>query len=92
MSYLLRGLTAAAVVTAALIAQPILAPASSPAAVTADTLLSQGKPATASSVESSTYAAAKALDGNSTTRWASAEGHDPEWIRVDLGATAPSPG
>jgi chitodextrinase len=85
MSYLLRGLTAAAVVTAALFAQPILAPSAS---VAADTLLSQGKPATASSVEGSGLEAGKAVDGNSATRWASAEGHDPEWIRVDLGATA----
>ena len=85
MSYLLRGLAAAAVVTAALVAQPIFAPSASMAA---DSLLSQGKPATASSVESSSLDAAKAVDGNSSTRWASAEGHDPEWIRVDLGATA----
>ena len=52
-------------------------------------LLSQGKTATASSTESSTYAAAKAFDGNLTsTRWASEEGVDAEWLRVDLGATA----
>ncbi|TDU83240.1 chitodextrinase [Kribbella voronezhensis] len=85
MSYLLRGLTAAAVVTAALFAQPVLAPSASQAA---DTLLSQGKPATASSIEGSVFEAGKAVDGNSATRWASVEGHDPEWIRVDLGATA----
>lgn len=53
----------------------------------AETLLSQGKPATASSIETSSFTAAKAVDGNTSTRWASAEGHDPEWIRVDLGAT-----
>ncbi|MCC5581317.1 discoidin domain-containing protein [Microtetraspora sp. AC03309] len=54
----------------------------------AETLLSQGKPATASSTESSSYAAAYAVDGNTTsTRWASAEGHDPEWLTIDLGAT-----
>ncbi|WP_245656104.1 discoidin domain-containing protein [Microtetraspora fusca] len=54
----------------------------------AETLLSQGKPATASSVESSSYAASYAVDGDTTsTRWASAEGHDPEWIAVDLGRT-----
>ncbi|WP_043723921.1 discoidin domain-containing protein [Kutzneria sp. 744] len=52
------------------------------------TLLSQGKTATASSVESTTYAAAKAFDGNLTsTRWASKEGADPQWLQVDLGAT-----
>ncbi|MFI5734852.1 glycosyl hydrolase family 8 [Kribbella sp. NPDC051587] len=82
MSYLLRGLTAAAVVASALFVPP------APAAQAADTLLSQGKPATASSVESSGFAAGLAVDGNASTRWASVEGHDPEWIRVDLGATA----
>lgn len=30
----------------------------------------------------------KAVDGNTSTRWASAEGSDPQWIRVDLGAVA----
>ena len=51
-------------------------------------LLSQGKTATASSVESTTYAAAKAFDGNLTsTRWGSKEGSDPQWLEVDLGAT-----
>ncbi|NRQ40237.1 alkaline phosphatase [Nonomuraea sp. NN258] len=55
---------------------------------TAETLLSQGKPASSSSIEGSSYVAARAFDGNTTsTRWASAEGHDPEWLRVDLGAT-----
>lgn len=88
MSYLVRGLTAAAVVTSLLFAQPALATSASTAAVAAETLLSQGKPATASSVESSSFDAAKAVDTSATTRWASIEGHDPEWIRVDLGATA----
>jgi len=88
MSYLLRGLTAAAVAASVLFAQPALATSASPAAVAAETLLSQGKPATASSVEGSGFAAGLAVDGNSATRWASAEAHDPEWISVDLGATA----
>jgi hypothetical protein len=53
------------------------------------TLLSQGQPATASSTESSSFAAAAAFDGNLTsTRWASKEGVDPQWVRVDLGSTA----
>ena len=52
-------------------------------------LLSQGKPATASSVESSSYPASAAFDGNLTgTRWSSKEGADPQWLRVDLGAAA----
>ncbi len=52
-------------------------------------LLSQGKPATASSLESSSFPAGHAFDGNLTsTRWASKEGVDPQWLRVDLGASA----
>ncbi|WP_433307732.1 discoidin domain-containing protein [Actinoplanes sp. CA-030573] len=53
----------------------------------ADTLLSQGKPTTASSQEGADTAAANATDGNAATRWSS-QFSDPQWIRVDLGATA----
>ncbi|GAA3219504.1 chitosanase [Dactylosporangium siamense] len=53
----------------------------------AETLLSQGKPATSSSNELSSLGPGNAVDGNTGTRWASAEGVDPQWIRVDLGAT-----
>lgn len=56
------------------------------AAEAAETLLSQGRPATASSIEAAGFEAGKAVDGNSSTRWASVEGHDPEWIQVDLGS------
>ncbi|OUC96210.1 discoidin domain-containing protein [Streptosporangium minutum] len=56
----------------------------------AETLLSQGKPAASSSKEGSSYSSGKAVDGNLTsTRWASLEGSDPQWIRVDLGAVSP---
>ncbi len=52
-------------------------------------LLSQGKPATASSLESSSFPAGAAFDGNLTsTRWASKEGAGAQWLRVDLGASA----
>ena len=52
-------------------------------------LLSQGKPATASSLESSSLPASAAFDGNLTsTRWASKEGVDPQWLQVDLGTSA----
>src|SRR5204863_9081854 len=52
-------------------------------------LLSQGRPATASSLESSSFPASNAFDGNlASTRWASKEGVDPQWLRVDLGAPA----
>ncbi|MFI7599482.1 discoidin domain-containing protein [Actinoplanes sp. NPDC049681] len=53
----------------------------------ADTLLSQGKPALASSQEGTDVGAANAFDGNAGTRWSS-QFADPQWIRVDLGATA----
>ncbi len=48
-------------------------------------LLSMGKTAKASSNESSSYAAKKAFDGSTSTRWSSAFS-DPQWIYVDLGA------
>jgi hypothetical protein len=46
----------------------------------------QGKPATASSVTGSNTANL-AVDGNTGTRWESAHGVDPQWIRIDLGST-----
>jgi hypothetical protein len=50
-------------------------------------LLSQGRPATASSVEGPAFPAAAAVDGNLGTRWSS-QFSDPQWLRVDLQATA----
>ena len=58
-----------------------------PTAHAADSLLSQGKTATASSAENATYPASNAVDGSTTTRWSSAFS-DPQWLQVDLGATA----
>src|SRR4051794_890355 len=52
----------------------------------ADTLLSQGKPATASSSENAGTAASNAVDGNTGTRWSSAFS-DPQWLQVDLGSS-----
>ncbi|MDQ2811475.1 MAG: discoidin domain-containing protein [Actinomycetota bacterium] len=49
-------------------------------------LLSQGQPATASSVQGAGYPASNAVDGNLSTRWSSASS-DPQWLQVDLGAT-----
>ena len=46
--------------------------------------LAVGKPATASTAQSGTYAATAAVDGKLTTRWSSAFS-DPQWIAVDLG-------
>ncbi len=53
----------------------------------ASTLLSQGKPATASSIENAGTPASNAVDGNTGTRWSSTFS-DPQWIQVDLGASA----
>ncbi len=53
----------------------------------ADTLLSQGRPATASSTENAGTPASAAVDGNAGTRWSSAFA-DPQWLQVDLGASA----
>jgi hypothetical protein len=49
------------------------------------TLLSQNKPALASSTELGESPAAAAFDGNNATRWSS-QWSDPQWLRVDLGS------
>lgn len=74
----------AAALAAALTAYALVA---ATAASAADTLLSQGRTATASSVESTAFPAANAVDGNAGTRWSSAF-TDPQWLQVDLGASA----
>ncbi|MCF6476905.1 discoidin domain-containing protein, partial [Nonomuraea sp. MG754425] len=54
----------------------------------ADILLSQNRPATASSSEGAAWGAAAAFDGDRTgTRWSSLFS-DPQWLQVDLGASA----
>jgi len=52
----------------------------------APTNLALNKPATASSVESGAFPASNAVDASATTRWSS-QFSDPQWIRVDLGAS-----
>ena len=52
----------------------------------ADPLLSQGKTATASSIENAGTPASAAFDGNTGTRWSSAAS-DPQWLQVDLGTS-----
>ncbi|RPK43432.1 MULTISPECIES: family 16 glycosylhydrolase [unclassified Streptomyces] len=52
----------------------------------AEVLLSQGKPATSSSTEGP-FSARSAVDGDLGTRWSSAFA-DPQWIQIDLGASA----
>jgi beta-glucosidase len=56
-----------------------------PSANAALTLLSQGKPTTASSSENAGTPASAATDGNDGTRWSSAFS-DPQWLQVDLGS------
>ncbi|GAA0525700.1 hypothetical protein GCM10010172_02720 [Paractinoplanes ferrugineus] len=58
-----------------------------PHANAAETLLSAGRPVTASSTESSAVPAAAAVDGNTGTRWSSAFTAS-QWFQVDLGAPA----
>ena len=70
----------------AVLAALVLTVTQSPARA-AGTLLSQGKPATASSTESATFPASAAFDGDTGTRWSSAFS-DPQWIQVDLGSEA----
>ncbi|MGW7422569.1 discoidin domain-containing protein [Streptomyces sp. NPDC054813] len=80
----LRSLGVALAAMAALLALPTV---HAPAAQAADTPLSQGKTATASSEENAGTVAANAVDGNTGTRWSSAF-TDDQWLQVDLGATA----
>ncbi|MFJ7203445.1 discoidin domain-containing protein [Streptomyces sp. NPDC098789] len=77
--------TAAALAAALVAALLMLLPAT--AAQAAPTLLSQGKPATASSIEGAGTPASAAVDGDNNTRWSS-QFADPQWIQVDLGAPA----
>jgi hypothetical protein len=50
------------------------------------TNIALNKTATASSVQSASYPASAAVDGNLGTRWSSAFS-DPQWLEVDLGST-----
>ncbi|GAA1034909.1 discoidin domain-containing protein [Virgisporangium ochraceum] len=72
---------------ALLLLVPFLSAVLAAPARAADPLISQGRPATASSAESTAMGAGAAVDGNAATRWSSAFS-DPQWIQVDLGATA----
>jgi hypothetical protein len=86
----LRPLTRLAPVLAAVVLLPSALAAAGATAATraADVLLSQGKPVATSTVESSSYAGTKAVDGSTSTRWASLESADPQWLRIDLGQSA----
>jgi hypothetical protein len=80
-----RPLTAVAVVTALALGGALSTTTGT--AQAADTLLSQGKTATASSTENAGTPASAAVDGDTGTRWSSAAA-DPQWLQVDLGSTA----
>ncbi len=69
------------------LAAALLAVVPATRAQAAPVLLSQGKPVTASSQEHYGTPATAAVDGDNGTRWSSAAA-DPQWIRVDLGASA----
>ncbi|WP_374118239.1 discoidin domain-containing protein [Streptomyces sp. RKAG337] len=75
-----------AVVLAAVLATGGALGAMNVTANAATTLLSQGKPATASSTENAGTPASAAVDGDAGTRWSSAVA-DPQWLQVDLGST-----
>src|SRR3954447_3527333 len=80
----------AVLVTAAVAALLLLAyiALTGPLAHAAAIPLSQGKTATASSSENAgPFPASAAVDSNTGTRWSSAFS-DPQWLQVDLGATA----
>jgi beta-glucosidase len=75
----------AALIGFVLVAALALVVTQSPAKA-ADALLSQGKPATASSTENAGTPASAAFDGDPGTRWSSAFS-DPQWVQVDLGSS-----
>ncbi|WP_370083965.1 DUF1996 domain-containing protein [Streptacidiphilus sp. MAP12-16] len=50
-------------------------------------MISQSRPVVASSIENAQTPAGAVVDGDPTTRWASAWS-DPQWIQIDLGGTA----
>jgi len=80
-------LAAGALVAAAVVLLGGYAAVTAGPARAASTLLSQGKPVTASSIENAGTPAGAAVDGNPGTRWSSAFS-DPQWIQVDLGTGA----
>ncbi|WP_433073701.1 discoidin domain-containing protein [Dactylosporangium sp. CA-052675] len=84
-----RSFVALAAVAAALLAYALVVVVGPAVAASAcgTTDVALNRPASASSAESASLAAAKAVDGSGSTRWSSAHGVDPQWIQIDLGAT-----
>ena len=77
-------LAALALVLCAPLLAAVLPRAQAAACGTTDVALNQ--PATASSLENSSFPASAAVDGNTATRWSSAFS-DPQWLQVDLGSS-----
>ncbi|TCO57230.1 PQQ-dependent sugar dehydrogenase [Actinocrispum wychmicini] len=59
-----------------------------PAVSAAPVLLSQNKPVQVSSTGGDGFAGPNAVDGKTSTRWASQKNIDPAWIYVDLGGVS----
>ncbi len=64
----------------------ILSPADDFGGTPAPQNIALNKNVTVTSIEDNTLTGPNAVDGNGSTRWASAEGIDPQTITVDLGA------
>ncbi|GAA0797107.1 chitosanase [Spirilliplanes yamanashiensis] len=76
-------LAALGAVSAVAVSVPLAVVLTADAAVTS---LATGRPATASSIEDASLGPAAAVDGDTGTRWASAEGPGTQWLSIDLGA------
>jgi hypothetical protein len=63
---------------------PTPTPTPTPAPTGTGSNIALGKPVTCSSIQSTAYPCAAAVDGNTGTRWSSAAS-DPQWIDIDLG-------
>jgi len=77
-------MVSAAIAVAALVL-PGIAPRATAATSCGTTNVALNKTATASSVQSASFPASAAVDGNTGTRWSSAFS-DPQWLEVDLGS------
>lgn len=65
---------------------PVRPAGSASAQAAAPTSLSQNRPVTASPEGGPGHVVQYAVDGSTSTRWASVRDSDPQWIYVDLGA------
>jgi hypothetical protein len=80
----LLGIAVAALALAAAFAGPAHGARAASSCGTTDAALN--RPATASSLENSSFPASAAVDGSTSTRWSSAFS-DPQWLQVDLGSS-----